>query len=264
MPTSGTAARASVLRVIIVDDEPLARRRLRTLLAGEQDVEILGEFGNGRDAVTAIRELKPDLVFLDIQMPELDGFGVVREVGVSAMPTVVFVTAYDEYALKAFEVHAFDYLLKPVDRDRFASTLRRARSGMRGEESRTLSVRLGALLSELGCLRHEPQRLPIRKDGRIFLVRPEDIDWLEADGNHVRVHVGKESHLIRETLSNLETRLPPRSFMRIHRSTLVNIARIREIQPWFQGDYVLLLTDGTRLTSGRSYRDRVRSLFEQV
>ena len=264
MPTSETAARASTLRAMIVDDEPLARRRLRSLLAGEPEVEIIGEFGNGRDAVKAIRELNPDLVFLDIQMPELDGFGVVREVGVSEMPAVVFVTAYDEYALKAFEVHAFDYLLKPVDRDRFASTLRRARSKVRGDSSHALSQRLEALLAELGGRRQEPQRLPIRKDGRIFLVRPEDIDWLEADGNHVRVHVGKESHLIRETLSNLESRLPARTFMRIHRSTLVNIARIREIQPWFQGDYVLLLTDGTRLTSGRSYRDKVRSLFEQV
>ena len=249
---------------MIVDDEPLARRRLRSLLGGEADVEIIGEYGNGRDAVHAIRESRPDLVFLDIQMPELDGFGVVREIGVAEMPAVVFVTAYDEYALKAFEVHAFDYLLKPVDRERFSSTLQRARSRARGEDTRTLGVRLEALLTELGRRGQEPQRLPIRKDGRIFLVRPEDIDWLEADGNHVRVHVGKESHLIRETLSKLESRLPERAFMRIHRSTLVNVSRIREIQPWFQGDYVLLLTDGTRLTSGRSYRDRVRSLFEQV
>ena len=249
---------------MIVDDEPLARRRLRSLLSGETDVEIVGEYGNGRDAVHAIRESRPDLVFLDIQMPELDGFGVVREVGASEMPAVVFVTAYDEYALKAFEVHAFDYLLKPVDRERFASTLRRARSNARGDSARSLGDRLEVLLAELGGRRQEPQRLPIRKDGRIFLIRPEDIDWLEADGNHVRVHIGKESHLIRETLSKLESRLPERAFMRIHRSTLVNIARIREIQPWFQGDYVLLLSDGTRLTSGRSYRDRVRSLFEQV
>ena len=252
------------LRAMIVDDEPLARRRLRSLLADESEVEIIGEYGNGRDAVQAIRDMKPDLVFLDIQMPELDGFGVVREVGAAEMPAVVFVTAFDEYALKAFEVHAFDYLLKPVDRERFASTLRRARAKARGDDARSLSDRLEALLGELGGRRQEPQRLPIRKDGRIFLVKPEDIDWLEADGNHVRVHVGKESHLIRETLSNLESRLPDRIFMRIHRSTMVNIARIREIQPWFQGDYVLLLTDGTRLTSGRSYRDRVRSLFEQV
>jgi two-component system LytT family response regulator len=249
---------------MIVDDEPLARRRLRSLLAGEQDVEIVGEYGNGRDAVQAIRESRPDLVFLDIQMPELDGFGVVREVGVSEMPAVVFVTAFDEYALKAFEVHAFDYLLKPVDRERFASTLDRARSRVRGDGARGLGDRLEALLAEVAQRRQEPRRLPIRKDGRIFLVRPEDIDWLEADGNHVRVHIGKESHLIRETLSGLESRLPEREFLRIHRSTLVNIARIREIQPWFQGDYVLLLHDGTRLTSGRSYRDRVRSLFEQV
>src|SRR5687768_10410335 len=158
----------STLRAIIVDDEPLARRRLRSLLAGETDVEIAGEFGNGRDAVQAIRDLRPDLVFLDIQMPELDGFGVVREVGVAEMPAVVFVTAYDEYALKAFEVHAFDYLLKPVDRDRFAASLRRVRACIRGEDSRTLSDRLEALLGGLGIQRHEPQRLPIRKDGRIF------------------------------------------------------------------------------------------------
>src|SRR5688572_30922719 len=146
---------AAKLRAMIVDDEPLARRRLRSLLAGESDVEIIGEYGNGRDAVAAIRELKPDLVFLDIQMPELDGFGVVREVGVSEMPAVVFVTAYDEYALKAFDVHAFDYLLKPVDRERFASTLRRARGRARGDDSRALADRLEALLAELGRKRQE-------------------------------------------------------------------------------------------------------------
>jgi two-component system LytT family response regulator len=252
------------LRVVIVDDEPLARRRLRSLLADEADVEIVGEFGNGRDAVRAIREQRPDLVFLDIQMPELDGFGVVREVGTEAMPDVIFVTAYDEHALKAFEVHALDYLLKPVDRERFAAALRRAKAHVGADHARGLGGRLESLLDELAKQHRAPQRIAIRKDGRIFLVRPEDIDWLEADGNHVRVHVGKESHVIRETLGNLEERLPERAFMRIHRSTIVNITRIREIQAWFQGDYVLLLHDGTRLTSGRTYRDRVRSLFEQV
>ncbi len=258
-------ARASnALRVIIVDDEPLARRRLRSLLAGEADVEIVGEFGNGRDAVRAIVAERPDLVFLDIQMPELDGFGVVREVGIEAMPAVIFVTAYDEHALKAFEIHALDYLLKPVDRERFAAALRRAKTHAIADGGRGLHERLDAVLAELARQGREPQRVAIRKDGRIFLVRPEDIDWLEADGNHVRVHVGKESHVIRETLGNLEERLPQRAFMRIHRSTIVNIARIREIQAWFQGDYVLLLNDGTRLTSGRTYRDQVRSLFEQV
>jgi two-component system LytT family response regulator len=186
----------------------------------------------------------------------------VREVGVDAMPPVVFVTAFDEHALKAFEVHALDYLLKPVDRARFSAAIRRAKGQIRGERDRTLADRLDAALAQLGSRTHEPpQRLAIKKSGRIYLVRPDDVDWLEADGNHVRVHIGKDSHLIRDTLARVEERLPRRAFMRIHRSTIVNIARIREIQPWFQGDYVLLLTDGTRLTSGRSYRDRVRSLF---
>jgi two-component system LytT family response regulator len=249
---------------MIVDDEPLARRRVRSLLENDAEIELVAEYGNGRDAAIAIRDDRPDLVFLDIQMPELDGFGVLREVGASDMPPVIFVTAYDEYAVKAFDVHALDYLLKPVDRARFASALDRAKAQIRSDQREALGARLDALLLELGGRKPEPQRLAIRKAGRIFLIRPEDIDWLEAEGNHVRVHVGKESHLIRDTLGRIEGRLPPRTFLRIHRSTVVNIARIREIQPWFQGDYVLLLTDGTRLTSGRSYRERVRSLFEQV
>ena len=249
------------IRAILVDDEPLARRRLRSLLDSDDEIEIVGEYGNGRDAARAIREQSPDLVFLDIQMPELDGLGVVREVGVDAMPPVVFVTAFDEHALKAFEVHALDYLLKPVDRARFAATIRRAKGQIRGDRDRFLADRLDAALAELGA-RREPHRFAIKKSGRIYLVRPEDIDWLEAEGNHVRVHIGKDSHLIRDTLARIEERLPAGAFMRIHRSTIVNVTRIREIQPWFQGDYVLLLTDGTRLTSGRSYRERVRSLFD--
>jgi two-component system LytT family response regulator len=249
------------IRAILVDDEPLARRRLRSLLNGDAEIEIVGEYGNGRDAAGAIREDPPDLVFLDIQMPELDGFGVVREIGVDAMPPVVFVTAFDQHALKAFEVHALDYLLKPVDRARFSATIARAKGRIRGDRDRSLADRLDAALAELGRRSAEPQRLAIKKAGRIYLVRPDDVDWLEADGNHVRVHIGKDSHLIRDTLARVEERLPRRAFMRIHRSTIVNVARIREIQPWFQGDYVLLLSDGTRLTSGRSYRDRVRSLF---
>ena len=252
------------IRTMIVDDEPLARRRVRSLLEGDGDIELVGEYGNGRAAAAAIRDDRPDLVFLDIQMPELDGFGVLREVGVDDMPRVIFVTAYDEYAVKAFDVHALDYLLKPVDRDRFASALDRAKAEIRGEQRGALGDRLDALLAELGGRKREPQRLAIKKAGRIFLVRPEDVDWLEAEGNHVRLHIGKESHLIRDTLGRIEQRLPVGAFMRIHRSTVVNISRVREIQPWFQGDYVLLLADGTRVTSGRSYRDRVRSLFEAV
>ena len=257
-----TRTQAAPIRAILVDDEPLARRRLRSLLDGDDEIEIVGEYGNGRDAARAIRESPPDLVFLDIQMPELDGLGVVREVGVDAMPLVVFITAFDEHALKAFEVHALDYLLKPVDRARFSAMIRRAKGQIRGDRDRLLADRLDAALADLGARPREPHRLAVKKAGRIYLVRAEDIDWLEADGNHVRIHIGKDAHLIRDTLARVEDRLPAGSFMRIHRSTIVNVSRIREIQPWFQGDYVLLLTDGTRLTSGRSYRERVRSLFE--
>jgi two-component system LytT family response regulator len=252
------------IRALIVDDEPLARTHLRNLLAADPEIAIVGEHGNGRDAVTAIRAETPDLVFLDVQMPELDGFEVVREVGTDRMPPVIFVTAYDEYALKAFEAHALDYLMKPVNRLRFHDTVERAKRHIRGEQAREMRVPLAHLLETLGAERRWLDRLAIRTDGRIIFLRTEQIDWIEADDDHVRLHVAGKRYIHRDTLTRLEQRLPPTTFLRIHRSIIVNIERIREMQPWFQGDYVLILHDGTKLTSGRSYREKVRALLESA
>jgi two-component system LytT family response regulator len=259
-----TQTSTNTIRVLIVDDEPLARRRLRTLLAEDPEVRIVDECGDGRATIAAIREHAPDLVFLDVQMPEQDGFGVVRAIGEDRMPAVIFVTAYDEHAVRAFEVHALDYLLKPVDRQRFRDALGRAKIQLRSRTAPALDGRLRAVVEEIGARLREPDRIPMKTRGRIVFLRPDDIDWVEADANHVLVHSGKETFQVRETITNMERRLPARAFLRVHRSTLVNVARIREIQPWFQRDYVLVLANGTRITTGRSYRDRVRALAESA
>lgn len=245
------------IRALIVDDEPLARERLRTLLKPEADVEIVGECGDGEKAVSAIRRHKPDLLFLDVQMPERDGFDVLEALGAEEMPVVVFVTAYDKYALRAFEVHALDYLLKPFDRERFQRALERAREQVAGRHSSTLGERLLALLADRATEQKRLQRVVIKSGGRIFFLRVEEIDWIEAAGNYLRLHVGREEHLLRETMNRLEARLDPAKFLRIHRSTIVNLERIREMQPSFHGDYVVLLRDGTRLALSRSHRDKL-------
>ena len=250
------------IRALIVDDEPLARTHLRNLLAADPEVVVSGECGNGADAVDVIAREEPDIVFLDIQMPELDGFEVIQRVGAERMPVVVFVTAYDEYALKAFEAHALDYLMKPVNRARFHDTVERAKRRIRSERGGDFREPLAQLIDYLGGQKYL-ERLAIRSDGRIVFLKTEYIDWIEAADDHVKLHVGTKTYLHRDTLGRLEQRLSPASFLRIHRSTIVNIERIRELQPWFQGDYVLILADGTRLTSGRSYRDKVRMLVEQ-
>jgi two-component system LytT family response regulator len=261
-PEGGTS-NASALRVLIVDDEPLARAHLKKLLAGDPEVDVLGEYGNGRDAVAAIREHTPDLVFLDIQMPELDGFEVVRQVGAASMPAVVFVTAYDEYALRAFEVYALAYLLKPVDRARFAEVLERAKTQLRRAAPSELESRLAALLDDGAARARADERLAIKVDGRILFVRVGDIDWVEAEDNHVRLHLGPRTHMVRGTLTALERRLPGARFLRAHRSAMVNVERIVEVQPWFGGDFVLILADGTRVTSGRTYRERVQEFLRR-
>lgn len=261
--SGGARSPAPALRALIVDDEPLARAHLKKLLAADPEVEVMGEHGNGRDAVTAIRERAPDLVFLDIQMPELDGFEVVRQVGVARMPVVVFVTAYDEYALRAFEVYALAYLLKPVDRTRFAEVLERAKAQLRRDAPSELESRLAALLDSGADRGRADERLAIKVEGRILFIRIGDIDWVEAEDNHVRLHLGARTHVVRGTLTALERRLPPTRFLRAHRSAMVNVERISEVQPWFGGDYVLILADGTRLTSGRTYRERVQEFLRR-
>jgi two-component system, LytTR family, response regulator len=252
------------IRVLVVDDEPLARERLRSLLEQEGDVELVGECGDGLAAVEAIDAGKPDLVFLDVQMPHLDGFDVLDTVEPGNRPHVVFVTAYDEYAVRAFEVHALDYVLKPFDRDRFRSTLARARTELaRGNAGAAdLEGRLTALLGELEDRRKRLERIVVKSGGRVFFLRTEDVDWIEAAGNYVELHVGAESHLLRETMNKLARRLDPKLFLRIHRRTIVNVERIRQLEGVTHGEYVVVLKDGTRLASSRGYRESVQRLLE--
>lgn len=251
------------IRVLIVDDEPLARERVRTLLEKEPGIELVGECADGVSAVQAIQALAPDVVFLDVQMPELDGFGVVEKLVGGKVPAVVFVTAHDQFALKAFEVHAVDYLLKPFDRERFLKALHRATDLARRRETGELSQRLSALLADVRPPARPAQleRIAVKSSGRVVFVKVEDIDWLEAADNYVSLHVGSEEHLQRETLSTLEAQLPPGKFMRISRSTIVNVDRIKELQPLFHGEYAVILRNGTKLTLSRSYRDKLDQLL---
>ncbi len=277
------------IRALIVDDEPLARERIRSLLRDESDIELSGEFENGSQAVDAIRKDAPDLLFLDVQMPEMDGFGVLRAIGPERVPAVIFVTAYDEYALRAFDANATDYLLKPFDQERFRRSLDRARGSLQHDRSGQLNGKLQALMnylnldpSQLSQLPQPPgsvaapasgnqgnghshpaqsDRLVVKSSGRVYFLKTDEIDWVEAAGNYVRLHVSKDSHLMRETMNGIEVRLDTRSFMRIHRSTIVNLERIKELQPWFHGDYVVLLRDGTRLTLSRGYRDKLQQVL---
>jgi two-component system LytT family response regulator len=258
------------IRALIVDDESIARKGLRTLLRDDKDITIVGEAPNGRRAVAAIRELQPSLVFLDVQMPELDGFGVIDEIGVDAMPATIFVTAYDQYALAAFEVHAVGYLLKPFDRDRFARTLQRAKKrlsqpdeqggGLGPEALKMLDALRGAAAAGAAQRRYT-DRLLVNTDGRIIIVKTADVRWIEAADNYVRLHVGTGSgHLLHESMRALEERLDPAHFVRVHRSAIVNVDSIREIQPWYAGALVVILQSGERLTVSRSFRNRVLAL----
>jgi two-component system LytT family response regulator len=246
------------IRTLIADDEPLARQRIRSLLDKEPDFETVGECPDGQKAVVALQEQQPDLLFLDVQMPVLDGFGVVETVGPERMPVLIFVTAYDRYALRAFEAHALDYLLKPFDRQRFSRTLERARTMIERRQGADASRRLLALLEDRRETRKPLERLVIKSAGRVSFVRVEEIDWIEAAGNYLRLHAGKETHLLRDTMNRLESKLNASQFVRIHRSTIVNLESIRELQPSFHGDYAVVLRNGTELTLSRSYRDKVQ------
>ena len=246
------------IRTLVVDDEPMARERIMSLLQQENDVEVIGQCSDGGQAVSAINQQSPDLVFLDVQMPGTDGFGVIQNIGADRMPTVVFVTAYDEYALKAFEVHALDYLLKPFGKDRFQETLKHAREHLERRRAGDLGRRLLALVQDLKPEQPRLDRLVVKSGGRVFFLRTEEIDWIEAAGNYVRLHLGEESHLFRETMNGMEGRLESRQFVRIHRSRIVNTERIKELQPWFNGEYVVILRNGTRLTLSRGYRERLQ------
>lgn len=280
------------IRTLIVDDEPAARAGMRQLLAADSEILVAGECASGEEAVAAIRDAAPDLVFLDVQMPELDGFDVLRAVGVAGAPAVVFVTAYDQYALRAFDVHAIDYLLKPFTDDRFREALGRAKQQVRQGHLGELSERLAVLLEQLGdaqattranglapaapapptqsappgnavrALEPRPtylERLVVKSAGKVTLLRVDEIEWIDAEGDYVRIHVGKAWHLLRETMKNLEARLDPTRFVRIHRSTIVNLERVKELQPFFRGEYVVVLNGGTTLKLSRGYRDTLEA-----
>lgn len=251
------------IKTLIIDDEELARDRLRSLLSREPRIEILGEAGDGQSALTAIEKLKPDLIFLDVQMPELNGFEVLQAIDEPSRPNVVFVTAHDKFALKAFDVHAVDYLLKPFDRDRFQVALQRAIAKIDSQKSgqpRPADTALNAVVNE--AAKSAPvERLLVKTEGRVLLFKVDDIDYIEAADNYVSLRVGKESHMMRETMNSLESRLPPEKFMRISRSAIVNVERIQELQPMFHGEYIVILKTGAKLTLSRSYRDKIDHLF---
>ena len=247
------------IRAVIVDDEPLPRERIATLLEAHPEVEIVAECGDGAEAVRVIAESRPDLLFLDIQMPELDGFEVLEALESDRLPAVVFVTAFDEYAVRAFEVSAIDYLLKPIDPARFELALGRALQ--RISASPEAGAELLAFLSRWRAERGFATRFVVRSGGKLTFVRPEDVDWIDAAGNYVRLHVAGRPHLIRETMKSIESRLDPEVFVRVHRSAIVNIDRVASLEPYFHGEYVVVMRDGSKLTSSRSHSARLRALI---
>ena len=269
------------IRALVVDDESLAREALLVMLDDDPEIEAV-ECRNGREAVAAIREQSPDVVFLDIQMPEMDGFQVIEEVGAARMPVTVFVTAYDKHALRAFEAHALDYLLKPFDHDRFNTALQRAKTFVRqqklGEISESLFAVLQGLRSKTGespsdADNRKPERanhqgpinrVSIKSGGRIYFLKTEEIDWVEGAGDYLTLHSGSRTHLIRETMGNFHAKLDPQKFLRIHRSTIVNVERIKDIRPLYKGDYAITLTSGVGLKASRGYRHELQQLLDEA
>jgi two-component system LytT family response regulator len=255
------------IRTQIVDDEPLARRNLRLLLEDDPEIEIVGECGSGYEALEVINEQPPDLLFLDIQMPEMSGFEVLERIEHERIAAVVFVTAFDQYALRAFEVHALDYLLKPFDDARFEKALRQAKAQVEQRQINRLSRKLFALLEDRAAPSEKKTaayltRFMIKAAGRVLFLKAEEVDWIAADDYYVKLHAGRKTHMLRETLSDLETRLDPEKFIRIHRSTIVNIERIKELHPHFNGEYLVILQDGTELKLSRSRREQVQAALK--
>jgi two-component system, LytTR family, response regulator len=268
------------IQVLVVDDEPLARSGVADLVRRDPELAVVRECGDGPAAVDAIRSLAPDIVLLDVQMPGMDGFEVLRTIGAERMPAVVFVTAYDRFALRAFDVNAVDYLLKPFEDERFGAAMERAKRAVRQDEVATLARRLAGLLDMTGAkgpgdASHAPRsetpaggspmlsRIVVKSSGTVLFVRVEDIDWIEAADYYARLHVGPRSHLVRETMAALEQKLDPGRFFRVHRSAIVNLDRVKQLQPYFRGQHVVVLTDGTRLKLNRARRERLEALLGQ-
>jgi two-component system, LytTR family, response regulator len=245
-----------VIRTLIVDDEPLSRERIRALLAAYREIEVIGECGDGQQAVQTILTERPDLVFLDVQMPELDGFEVVRTVSDEYVPAIVFVTAFDHYALRAFEVHPVDYLLKPIHPERFDKAVRHAIERLASPDRQLLDF-----VRRLRQERRYPQRFVVRSAGRISFVRISNVDWIDAADNYVRLHAGGREHLVRDTLTAFESKVNPEKFVRVHRSIIINLDRVESIEPHAHGEYVVTMKDGARLTTSRSYSDRLRLIL---
>lgn len=248
-------------KVLIVDDERLSRRRIRRLLSLEPECEVTGECANGREAVEALNRVRPDILFLDVQMPEMDGFHVIEAIaaGNQTAPLIIFTSAYEDYALRAFDVHAFDYLLKPFDGRRFLQSVQLAKARLRLETEGLSDRRLFDMFASFSKQQIAPNRIAVRNNGRVVFVKLEDIDWIEASDNYVCLHCGRDTHIVRETMSELEARLNPAHFLRVHRSAIVNLDRIRELQPWFRGDYRVILRDGTELTLTKNHREKLES-----
>ena len=247
-------------KALIVDDEPLVRRSIRKFLKAFAEFEVAAECGDGAEAVAAIRAHHPHLVFLDIQLPEMDGFEVIRAIGVENMPLTVFVTAYDHYALRAFDAQALDYLLKPFAEERFHAALLRARHSLELGSTHIIS-QLTQLLERAERRKEYIERIPVPHKGRFVFVKVQELDWIEAQGNYLNLHSNGASHLLRGNMSDMEAKLDPASFMRIHRSTIVNLERIREIQPWFKGHHLVVMKNGQQLKLSRYQRDKLRALL---
>lgn len=249
------------IRVVVADDELLARKFIRRMLKQDPEMEIIGECSNGAEAVAAIRKEKPDLVFLDVQMPEMDGFAVLDAVRLDHLPEIVFTTAYESYAIRAFELHALDYLLKPFDQVRFKAALKYAKERFHSQHEEDKRLQVGTLLESIRLQQEYLDRIIIRADGRITFLHTREIDWIEADDKYVHLHTGKGAKMVRQTLAAIEGELDPKKFLRVHRSAMVNVDRIKELQPLFNGEHSLILDDGTRLTLTRKYRDKLFELL---
>ena len=246
---------------LIVDDEALARKFIRRMLKENHDVEIVGECSDGKSAVAMIQKHKPDLVFLDVQMPVMDGFAVLGAIGVERLPEIIFTTAYEKYAIRAFELHALDYLLKPFDQVRFQDAMRHAKERLNQRQQEDGRIQISALLENVKSQPKYLERLIIKADGRISFLHTRDISWIEADDKYVHLHTAKASRMVRQTLSAMESQLNPKKFQRIHRSAMVNVERIKELEPTFNGEHVVHLEDGTKLTLSRTYREKVFELL---
>jgi two-component system, LytTR family, response regulator len=256
------------IRVLIVDDEPLARQNIRVLLKEDPEIELIGECGSGAEAVKVIQKHAPDLLFLDIQMPLMSGFDVLEKIDAEKIPAIIFVTAFDQYAIRAFEVHALDYLLKPFDDARFEKALRQAKKQIEQREINQLSKRLVRLLEDRDAQPAKARppsylsRLMVKSASRVFFLKVDEIDWIEAADYYVKLHVGRKAHLLRETMSDMEAKLDPEKFLRIHRSAIVNLDRVKEMHTHFNGEYLVILHDGTELKLSRSRREQLQQMLD--